>query len=100
MESSKEQLNQDTTKNFQQKVSKQIPSFYVDAAEVHPLPFTLQIMLGSQTASGEPEPRLQISMNPLFAAHLRDALSQALDAYQSQPSPVSKEDHSEDRSSL
>ena len=57
-----------------------IPMLYVDAAEVHTFPHTVQILLGSTTPNGV-MPRVQLALAPGFAMQLLESLQQALADY-------------------
>ncbi len=63
-----------------------VPVIYVDAAEVHTFPHTVQILLGSHSPVGV-APRLQIAMSPGFAIELAETLRAALSEYAAHPVP-------------
>ncbi len=65
-----------------------VARFYVDAAEVHVQPFTVQVALGSTGLNGEANPSVLLIMSPNFAFHLRECLNQAMSAFTTQAEAV------------
>jgi hypothetical protein len=63
-----------------------VPVVYVDAAEVHAFPYTMQVMLGSATPDGV-QPRVQLALSPGFAMHLVESLQRALAEYRAPSTP-------------
>ena len=70
-----------------------VPVVYVDAAEVHAFPYTVQIMLGSAMPGGI-QPRLQLALAPGFAMHFVESLQRALAEYRG-PAPSANGDASD-----
>jgi hypothetical protein len=57
-----------------------IPVLYVDAAQVHVFPYTVQLVLGSTTPDGV-APHIQLALAPAFAIELASTLQRAVQEY-------------------
>lgn len=57
-----------------------VPTVYVDAAEIHTFPHTVQILLGANMPGGV-MPRVQLALAPGFAVQLVETLQRAMREY-------------------
>jgi hypothetical protein len=73
-----------------------VPVVYVDAAEVHAFPYTVQIVLGAVTPGGI-VPRVQLAMAPAFAMELVESLQRALGEYRGPAATPGSDDATPDR---